>query len=87
LLLTWGWFLRQTEAGETRLITRLRTKYNFSFPWIIYYIFYDVGDIIMMRKCMLGIKERAEEIRAPVIAKPFSQVLDKYNQNTGDSND
>jgi len=59
---TWGWFLRQTQAGETRLITRLRTKYDFSFPWIIYYIFYDVGDIIMMRKCMLGIKERAEKI-------------------------
>lgn len=59
---TWSWFLRQTQAGETRLITRLRTKYNFSFPWIIYYIFYDVGDIIMMRKCMLGIKERVEKI-------------------------
>lgn len=57
---TWGWFLRQTEAGNTRLITRLRTKYNFSSPWIIYYIFYDFGDIIMMSKCMLGIKERAE---------------------------
>ncbi len=59
---TWGWFLRQTEAGDTRLITRLRTKYNFSFPWIIYYIFYDFGDIIMMSKCMLGIKKRAETI-------------------------
>jgi hypothetical protein len=57
---TWGWFLQQTEAGNTRLITRLRTKYDFSFPWIIYYIFYDFGDIIMMSKCMLGIKERSE---------------------------
>jgi hypothetical protein len=59
---TWAWFLRQTEAGNTRLITRLRTKYDFSFPWIIYYILYDCGDIFMMRKCMLGIKERAEKI-------------------------
>jgi hypothetical protein len=58
---TWGWFLQQTEAGNTRLITRLRTKYDFSFPWIIYYILYDFGDIIMMRKCMLGIKERSEK--------------------------
>jgi hypothetical protein len=56
----WGWFLRQTEAGKTRLITRLRTKYDFSFPWILYYILYDFGDIFMMSKCMLGIKERAE---------------------------
>jgi hypothetical protein len=57
---TWGWLLQQNEAG-TRLITRLRTKYDFSFPWIIYYILYDFGDIIMMRKCMLGIKERSEK--------------------------
>ena len=57
---TWGWYLYKTESGETRLITRLRTKYDFSFPWIIYYIVYDFGDIIMMSKCMLGIKERAE---------------------------
>jgi hypothetical protein len=27
----------------------------------------------MMRKCMLGIKERAEKIRVPVITKPCSQ--------------
>ncbi len=58
---TWGWFLQQTEAGNTRLTTRLRTKYDFRFPWIIYYILYDFGDIIMMRKCMLGIKARAEK--------------------------
>jgi hypothetical protein len=58
---TWVWLLQQTEAGNTRLITRLRTKYDFRFPWIIYYILYDFGDIFMMRKCMLGIKERAEK--------------------------
>jgi hypothetical protein len=58
---TWDWFLGETEASNTRLITRLRTKYNFGLPWIIYYIFYDIGDIIMMRQCMLGIKERAEK--------------------------
>jgi hypothetical protein len=84
---TWSWFLQQTEAGNTRLITRLRTKYDFSFPWIIYYIFYDCGDIIMMSKCMLGIKERAEKVRASVIVKAFSQVLNKYDRNTGDSHD
>ncbi|PKL83067.1 MAG: hypothetical protein CVV24_06800 [Ignavibacteriae bacterium HGW-Ignavibacteriae-3] len=57
---TWGWYLYQSESGGTRLITRLRTRYDFSFPWIIYYIVYDFGDIIMMSKCMRGIKERAE---------------------------
>ncbi len=56
----WGWYLGQQGNGQTRLITRLRTKYDFSFPWVIYYLLYDFGDIIMMWKCMLGIKERAE---------------------------
>jgi hypothetical protein len=56
---TWGWYLTG-QGGRTRLVTRLRTKYDFSFPWVLYYLLYDVGDIVMMRKCMLGIKERAE---------------------------
>lgn len=57
---TWVWYLHQNKAGETRLVTRLRTRYDFSFPRIIYYLFYDFGDIIMMSRCMLGIKRRAE---------------------------
>jgi hypothetical protein len=57
---TWGWYLKEFESGRTRLITRLRTRYDFSFPWVFYYLIYDFGDIVMMRKCMLGIKQRAE---------------------------
>jgi hypothetical protein len=58
---SWLWHLSKTEQGGTRLLTRLRTKYDFKFPWVIYYILYDLGDIVMMSKCMLGIKERAEK--------------------------
>jgi hypothetical protein len=57
---TWLWALVPVAPGETRLLTRLRTRYDFSFPWVIYYLLYDLGDILMMSKCMLGIKERAE---------------------------
>ena len=57
---TWLWNLKEITDGKTRLITRLRTRYDFTFPWVMYYLLYDVGDILMMRKCMLGIKERAE---------------------------
>jgi hypothetical protein len=59
---TWLWQLSEAGRGGTRLITRLHTRYDFTFPWIIYYLMYDLGDIIMMRKCMLGIKERAESV-------------------------
>ena len=57
---TWLWQLKKISESETRLVTRLRTKYKFLSIWVIYYIIYDFGDIIMMRKCMKGIKERAE---------------------------
>jgi len=57
---TWLWYIYINEAGESRLITRLRTKYVWNSLWIIYYLIYDFGDIVMMKKCMKGIKQRAE---------------------------
>ena len=59
---SWLWFLYENDQRETRLITRLRTKYTWNSLWIIYYLIYDAGDIIMMRKCMKGIRQRAEMI-------------------------
>lgn len=58
---TWAWFLYPESDTSTRLVTRLRTKYVWKGLWIIYYIIYDFGDIIMMSKCLKGIKNRAEK--------------------------
>lgn len=57
---TWLWYLYPIDKTCSRLVTRLRTKYNWKGIWIIYYILYDIGDIVMMRKCLKGIKRRAE---------------------------
>ena len=57
---TWLWYLRKNDKSETRLLTRLRTKYTWNSVWILYYLIYDFGDIVMMKKCMKGIKQRAE---------------------------
>jgi hypothetical protein len=57
---TWLWYVYPVNETSSRLVTRLRTKYNWKGIWIIYYILYDMGDIIMMRKCMKGLKRRAE---------------------------
>ena len=57
---TWLWQLSPLDSTNTRLITRLRVKYDWTPPWVFYYLVQDVGDIVMMRKCLLGIKRRAE---------------------------
>ena len=57
---TWLWYLIHVGSNKTRLLTRLKTKYVWKGFWIIYYLLYDLGDIIMMSKCMKGIKRRAE---------------------------
>ena len=57
---SWLWYLIPVGNDKTRLITRLKTKYVWKGFWIIYYLLFDMGDIIMMRKCMKGIKRRAE---------------------------
>lgn len=59
---TWTWLLSALNSNQTRLITKLRTKYTWKSIWILYYLIYDIGDIIMMSKCMKGIKKRSEKI-------------------------
>ncbi len=63
---SWLWYIQEKRDGSSRLITRLRTRYRFLSPWIIYYLMYDFGDIVMMKKCMKGIKRRAEKGGVPV---------------------
>jgi hypothetical protein len=58
---TWLWGLSPQDESYTRLITRNRVRYTWGLPWVLYYLLQDVGDIFMMRKCMLGIKQRAEQ--------------------------
>jgi hypothetical protein len=57
---TWLWYLIPDDNNNTRLLTRLKTKYVWKGFWIFYYLLFDMGDIIMMRRCMKGIKRRAE---------------------------
>lgn len=57
---TWLWYLYPIDKDHSRLLTRLRTEYEWKGFWVIYYLLYDFGDIVMMSKCMKGIKKRAE---------------------------
>jgi len=59
---TWCWELDPTAANRTRLITRIRFRHPWSSRAIVGALLADVGDIVMMRKCMLGIRARAEAL-------------------------
>lgn len=59
---TWYWGLHPLAVTRTRLITRVRMRYNWASPAMLFNMALDVGDIVMMRKCMLGIKQRAEAL-------------------------
>jgi hypothetical protein len=58
--MTWYWGLYPQDDSQTRLITRVRMRYPWRSPLILADLVLDVGDIVMMRKCLLGIKQRAE---------------------------
>jgi len=53
---TWAWALYEIDADRTRLVTRLRWRTTSAISQFTL----DAFEIIMMRKCLLGIKRRAE---------------------------
>jgi hypothetical protein len=59
---TWAWRLKPLGDGRTRLLTRLRQKYDWSKPGaaLLTAILFEFGDFPMMRKQLRGIKRRAE---------------------------
>ncbi len=59
---TWAWGFYPQSENQTRLVTRVRVKYNLFSLDIFFNLLIEFFDIIMMRKCMLGIKERAERM-------------------------
>lgn len=53
-----------SEIGEqqTRLIIRLLLTFKPSLGAILYYLLFEPGDFVMMRKELLGIKQRVEQV-------------------------
>jgi hypothetical protein len=59
---TWAWKLVALPAGGTRLITRLKQRYQWESPAMAVFtlILLEFGDFPMMRRVLRGIKARAE---------------------------
>ena len=59
--LTWGFYLRPTPEGKTRLIARTRAVYRNSLPSLLSNkIMLEPIQFVMERKMLLGIRARAE---------------------------
>ena len=67
---SWLWSLDPIDEDTTRLITRVRMRYQWLRPEIAFDFLVEFGDLVMMRKCMLGIKERAEALAAYPLQSP-----------------
>jgi hypothetical protein len=58
---TWVWGLYPTSGGATRLVTRVRAPFSWREPIaLVGFVMIELADFPMMRKCLLGIKRRAE---------------------------
>ncbi len=57
---TWSWTLRAMPDGRTRLVTRLGQRYRAAPATCVTVILAEFGDYPMMRRMLLGIKQRAE---------------------------
>jgi len=57
---TWIWGIYPEGEAQSRLVTRVRVKYQWLSPAILFNLLFEFFDILMMRKCMLGIKRRVE---------------------------
>jgi hypothetical protein len=85
-LTTWAWTLDPMPDGSTRLVTRVRARSSWRHPaTAIWLLLTEVADFPMMRKCLLGIKRRAEALElenvpgglirsAPLISTPSGRV-------------
>ncbi len=59
---TWAWGLYEDDSQHTRLVSRLRVAYKWARPSIVPMLLIDAVELVMMRKCLLGIKRRAEKL-------------------------
>jgi len=61
-LSTWSWTLTELPRGQTRLVTRLRIRLDWHHRAVslLSVILNEFGDFPMMRRMLLGIRDRAE---------------------------
>lgn len=59
---SWVWGIYPEGSGRSRLITRVRMKYRWLGLSAVFNLLIEFCDLVMMRRCMLNIKARAETL-------------------------
>ena len=61
---TWVWVLTELPNGRTRLVTWVFARHEWAKPLyaVLSVVLLELGDFAMMRRMLLGIKERAEAV-------------------------
>ena len=62
---TWAWTLEPVEGGRTRLVTRLKVRYRLRPDAFVTVPLMEFGDFAMMRRMLLGLRDRAERGTTP----------------------
>lgn len=57
---SWVWVLEPAPDGTTRLITRVRSRYRWTSPTILFSVLLELSDVWMMRRMLLNLRERIE---------------------------
>jgi hypothetical protein len=72
---TWAFVLEPVEGGATRLISRNRLPVTGPLVWLGMIVFMEPGSLIMERKMLLGIKQRAERLPREGALTPAGQEV------------
>lgn len=71
---TWAWGVDEGPDGASRLVSRVRMRYRWLSPSILFGLLVEFFDIVMMRRAMLGIKQRAEAMAVDRAQHPSSRL-------------
>jgi hypothetical protein len=77
---TWAWRLSALPNGGTRLITRLKQRYQWESPAMALFtlVLLEFGDFPMMRRVLSGIKSRAERASSAGGAADGGRLMHKW---------
>lgn len=81
---TWAMGLYPLDEHSTRLVSRCRTRFNSTRDMLLILSFLDIGQLIMERKWLWGVKERAERwAHAPAGPRETAPEQGGYSQQPG----